>query len=154
MLPAPFKIITAYHLELFTILGRFSFEIAERYWISIGLSLKLPGRRVEPSRSPNPASIEPGLSGARPGIGAAVLAESFEGHDRITSGSATRWHRLLVTSGEELWVLLLDADSAVRGQARGLIGEVERAARVGDRFGEAQRRGNGPVSEYLFAAAE
>jgi len=66
----------------------------------------------------------------------------------------TRKRTSAPTSGEELWVLLLDGEAAVRGHAGGLVGEVERAVRVGDRFGEAQRRGHGPVGEHLLAAAE
>jgi hypothetical protein len=48
----------------------------------------------------------------------------FGAADRMIRGGATRWPRSLVTSGEELWVLLLDADGAVRGHAGGLVGEV------------------------------
>ena len=59
----------------------------------------------------------------------------------------------LAISGEAL-VLLLGGEVAVGGHAGGLIGEMERAVGVGDRFGQAQRGGHGPLGEHLLAAAE
>ncbi len=55
---------------------------------------------------------------------------------------------------EELSVLSLPGEVAVQGGAGGFVAEVERAARIGGRFGEAQRRGHGPVREHLRSAAE
>jgi hypothetical protein len=63
-------------------------------------------------------------------------------------------HRSLVISGEALQVLLLDGEVAVGGRSRGLIGDLERAVGVGDRFGQAQRGRHGPVGEQLLSAAE
>jgi hypothetical protein len=76
------------------------------------------------------------------------------GPDRILLGQLPRRPRSLVIAGEALWVLLFDGEVAVGGHAGGLVGEVERAVGVGDRFGQAQRGGHGPVGEHLLAAAE
>src|SRR2546430_1637174 len=48
----------------------------------------------------------------------------------------------------------LVGEVAVGGRAGGLVGELERAIGVGDRLAQSQRRGNGPPSEHLLAAAE
>src|SRR5256886_13003448 len=48
----------------------------------------------------------------------------------------------------------LVGEVAVGGRAGRLVGELERAIGVGDRLGQAQRRGNGPAAEHLLAAAE